>query len=567
MKFDIKKIPFCSYGSTLVISHIENINGIKDGLYIRNIQGGDNFVSHLFRIDLIDGGIVVPFEAVATPTLLKLETSKGYVKFCICEDNIIRISGENIGLRLTMETGAYDNGIPVGNKRWEINSYREGVKLLLTPLEGELVVDAPWNITRSEHVLANFVCDKNSNKFDAAIESYETVWKEKEYDSFEKCHRRVKKSYDAWIESIPEVPEELEKGRQSAGYYTWSCVVNPRDKITRPAIYMSKNYMTNIWSWDNCFNAMALINRYPDLAWDQIMLFFDNQDDSGLLADYINDKFASWSCTKPPIHGWTIRWMMDRSDFITKEKMEEIYEPLAKWTNWWFKYRDYDKDGIPAYNHGNDCGWDNSTVFRKMPPIKSPDLSSYLIIQMDVLSDLANTIGKEEESVYWKNKRDELLDKLIDYFYDGEKFVAKFVESHETIKSDSLLLYMPIVLGDRLPKEIAEKLVMDLKQKGKFYTKYGLATESLDSPFYQEDGYWRGPIWAPTTMLIVDGLYNIGEVEFAGDIAHRFCKMASDRGMTENYNPTTGEALEENGFTMTSGVFLALISEVYINRR
>ena len=38
-------------------------------------------------------------------------------------------------------------------------------------------------------------------------------------------------------------------------------------------MYMSKNWMTNIWSWDNCFNAMALVRHQPELAWDQFMIF------------------------------------------------------------------------------------------------------------------------------------------------------------------------------------------------------------------------------------------------------------------------------------------------------
>ncbi|WP_132995278.1 amylo-alpha-1,6-glucosidase [Sporanaerobacter acetigenes] len=561
MEFDIREIPFSSYGSTFSISYIENINGIEDGLYIRNVKGGDNFISRLFRLDLVENGEIVSFKTSFKPTLFKLESSKGFVEFCIYE-NMVRIRGENTSLRLTVDTKAYDNAIPVGKKQWEVNSYEEQIKLLLTSLEGELVVDAPWNIVKSEYIVANFLCNEN-NRFDALIEAYETVWKEKEYDSFENCHEKIKKSYDAWMDSIVEVSDEIEKGRQLAGYFTWSCVVNPKGKLTRRAIYMSKNYMSNIWSWDNCFNAMALINRYPELAWDQIMIFFDNQDESGLIPDYINDAFASWSCTKPPIHGWAIDWMMKKSDFITQKKMEEVYEPLVNWTNWWFKYRDYDKDGIPAYNHGNDCGWDNSTVFNERPPIKSPDLLSYLVIQMDVLSTLAKNIGKKEEALYWKDRASKLLDKLIDYFYDGEKFVAKLTGSNKNIESNSLLLYMPIVLGDRLPVDIAEKLVEDLKEKGKFHTEYGLATERIDSPLYKEKGYWRGPIWAPTTMLIVDGLYNMGELDFAREIAWKFCRMASQGGMTENYNALTGEGLEENAFTMTSAVFLILAMEFF----
>ena len=43
-------------------------------------------------------------------------------------------------------------------------------------------------------------------------------------------------------------------------------------------MYMSKNWMTNVWSWDHCFNAMALCRDHPSLAWDQWMIMADFQD-------------------------------------------------------------------------------------------------------------------------------------------------------------------------------------------------------------------------------------------------------------------------------------------------
>ncbi|MGV2806263.1 hypothetical protein GNF85_22200, partial [Clostridium perfringens] len=143
--------------------------------------------------------------------------------------------------------------------------------------------------------------------------------------------------------------------------------------LTRPAMYMSKNWMTNIWSWDNCFNAMALVRHQPELAWDQFMIFFDRQDESGLLPDFVNDKYELWNCNKPPIHGWTLAWMMRRTDFIKETQLREVYGPLSKWTEWWLTHRDHDGDGIPQYNHGNDSGWDNSTAFNNGIPVESPD--------------------------------------------------------------------------------------------------------------------------------------------------------------------------------------------------
>ena len=129
---------------------------------------------------------------------------------------------------------------------------------------------------------------------------------------------------------------------------------------------------------------------------------------------------------------------------------------------------------------------------------------------------------------------------MIEHFWDGERFVAKRSGTHEIIESDSLVLYVPLILGDRLPPEILKLIGRGYKDKG-FLTEYGLATELPNSPFYREDGYWRGPIWAPTTMLLVDGLLSSGEKELALEVAEKFCAMATKSGMAENYNALTGE--------------------------
>jgi glycogen debranching enzyme len=135
--------------------------------------------------------------------------------------------------------------------------------------------------------------------------------------------------------------------------------------------------------------------------------------------------------------------------------------------------------------------------------------------------------------------------------------LAKRSGTHESIESDSLVLYVPLILGKRLPGHILNRLVGDIRNKG-FLTEYGLATELPESPFYRPDGYWRGPIWAPTTLLLVDGLLSSGQKELALEVARKFCAMATKSGMAENYDALTGESLRDPAFTWTSSVFLIL---------
>jgi glycogen debranching enzyme len=99
-------------------------------------------------------------------------------------------------------------------------------------------------------------------------------------------------------------------------------------------------------------------------------------------------------------------------------------------------------------------------------------------------------------------------------------------------------------------------LVKGLTEQGRFMTPHGFASEALSSKYYTADGYWRGPIWAPTTMLMVEGLDSVGETSLARKLREEFCQMAQQSGMYENFDAVTGEGLRDPAYTWTSSVYL-----------
>ena len=562
MNFDPRYVPFSRYGSYMVLSHLAKSEKRREGLYLRSAHGDAFLQPEVFRIELLHKKMPVPFREIATPPLLRLQAQEGYAEICIPEPKLLRIKGTGIGIRLTKSTDVLGTVIPVGHGRWEINSFSNQIKYMLTPIKGSLFIDAPWKGTKCDYIVASLFPDPNSGVLECGVEEFHSVWHKRNYPgSFQDSLKTIKNEYQEWLNKMPEVPQAYGQSRELAAYITWSCVVAPEGHLTRPAMYMSKNWMMNLWSWDNCFNAMALVYRQPELAWDQFAILMDSQDVSGAFPDALNDKLMSWNFCKPPIHGWTLKWMMHRTSFIDKKRLKEVYEPLCRWTQWWFKYRDDDHDDIPQYNHGNDSGWDNCTVFSGGVPIESPDLSAYLIIQMDVLADVALRLGKRHEAEKWKAHANELLKKMLIHSWRGSGFVAPRSKDHRVFESDSLFLFLPIILGSRLPNHVLAKLITGLKKEGRFLTQYGFASESPQSPLYQANGYWRGPIWAPSTMIIIDGLVAAGEKELAREVASKFCDMVSGSGMAENFDAITGVGLCDPAHTWTCSVFLVLAKE------
>ncbi|MDN5285806.1 MAG: hypothetical protein JWR38_2080 [Mucilaginibacter sp.] len=550
VKFDISQIPFSRYGSYMALSTIDH-NDVKNTvLNLNELTGKSVWSSNgVLKIEPIDGQQVIPVEYEATPLNLKGKTPSGTLTFYFESPEILHIISNGPGVSMS---GKFDRNntlqVPGSPNTWKLrdNNFVVTIKSGNGEFEGK-------------DEKGGFTVHPRDKQLDIVIEQYHGDWLPKTYtEPFQKSMENLKKELDAWDKITPSVPPLYQTARSLAAYVNWSCMIKPSGNVMRYGMVMSKNWMYNIWSWDNCFNAISLSYHQPKLSWDEFMLPFDKQDITGAMPDYINPHHMVWEFRKPPVHGWALSKLMEQYK-LSNAQLNEIYPKLVAWTNYWFIYRDGNHNGLPEYYHGNDSGWDNSTSFDMGFPAEGPDLAAFLVKQMDVLSDIARKLGKVKEADQWKQKADETLKKMIVTFWDGEKFISKSaITGKHNEQSESLMSYLPIVLGERLPVNIRNKMVADLKKPGYLVTPYGIASESPQSKLYNPDGYWRGPIWAPTTLLIIDGLKSLKENDFAKELAKSFCNTCNKNGFAENFNALTGEALRDPAYTWTSSVFLTL---------
>ncbi len=305
---------------------------------------------------------------------------------------------------------------------------------------------------------------------------------------------------------------------------------------------------------------MSVANDHQ-LALDQLMVFFDYQTDLGILPDFITEKYPMYAAFKPPIKGLTMQKLNELShEEYSKEELAMVYEPIARHTNFWMNYMDNSGNGVPQYNNSNDC-CDNSPIFQAGYPLESPDLSTHLIIQMDWLSETALKLRKRKEAEVWKQRADKLTELMIKELWTGERFVGRNAFTREYCEDcHSFMSYIPIMLGNRLPEEIKDKLLYDLKNSG-IVTPYGPASEHHESPWFIDDGYWRGPVWAPHYFFLVEGLKRSGELEWARELALNFAEMCLKSGFPENFSSIDGRPLRYTGYSWTVDVFFALAHE------
>ena len=566
MELNIARTPYSRRGSYFAISPRGEQKNLPAGLYLRSVHGYAK-PTELLRIEVWHENGALPYRIEADEAAVRMISERGTVELCLAATDVLRIRTRGVGFRLSRSQPSWGEcAMPAPGGRWELNSHMQRMRCMFHPLQGSMEVDTEWKNPGMPRFAVTWKPGADGTA-EAAIEEFDRGWKPRQITgTFDDDAQRLRAEFAQWVQQTPTVHPayagELDSTRRHAAYLNWSSIVPPAGNLKRTGMYMSKNVMTGIWSWDNCFNAMSTASMDTDLAWDQFMIPFDHQDADGCLPDVMTDNIQLWAFNKPPIQGWVLRQFEKVPGMLTDARVREIYEPLVRWTNWWFTYRDYDGDGVPQYNHGNDSGWDNATLFDLGLPVESPDLMAFLALQQETLASLAARIGRKTESTQWAERSRRTIDLMVAHSWRGDRFVAPRSGDHKVAgDSDCLLNVMPIVLGTRLPVEIRERLVATLKDEGRFLAPTGFATESLRSAQYDPKGYWRGPVWAPTTHIILTGLRDCGETKLTREIALRFCRACAKSGFAENFDAQTGESRNDSAYTWTSSVFLMLAAE------
>ncbi|MFI7642458.1 amylo-alpha-1,6-glucosidase [Nonomuraea sp. NPDC049400] len=535
--FSLREIPFSYRGSWFGFSPVVAEKTYAEDVHLVSHQTGMHAILRL--IPTAEAAIT------ATPHQLTWSRDDGRIDLAYENPDTVRVKGRGLGLRLlaadpvlTPFSGPYFYQDPVDGS-YVFTVYQTGRRYRITLLAGQAEHRGTQALGSGERGLVL------GGDWEIAIEEYETA--RAPYagtDAFEQVAKAARAEFDAFAAAVAPWRSDRTPAAELAAYVLWSATVRPAGFVTRPAVLMSKHWMDKVWSWDHCFNAIALAGGLPDLAWDQFLLPFDHQDAAGALPDSVTHSELLYNFVKPPIHGWALRHLPPPAP--------DVYPLLERWTTFWLDARRAPGRALPHYQHGNDSGWDNATTFDPERVVETADLAAFLVLQMRELARLATD---QDASARWSEQADRMRDALLAELWDGERFVARGAHSGRTWSSSSLLDLMPITLGEELPHPVRTALAARIEQH---LTAFGPATELPDSEHYQDDGYWRGPIWAPSTVLIEDGLRRAGHPELADQISARFRALCEKSGFAENFDARTGEGLRDRAYTWTAGAYLIL---------
>lgn len=566
--FDVREIPFSHHGSWFCFSPVIAEATYAADLHLVSHQTGLHPVLRLTPVDA--SGSRADTTVTATPARLAWTAVESGLELVYETDDTVRMRGDGRGLGLRLSaanptltpfSGPYFYRDPVDGS-YIYTLYQTGRRYRITVLGGEPVeafgLQALKTAERGLHLPADQAWEISIEEFDSARIPYRAD------GTFDEAVEAAAARFQAFTDDIAPWRTADTPAAELAAYVLWSATVRPAGFLKRPGVLMSKHWMNKVWSWDHCFNALALAPGAPELAWSQFQIPFDHQDEAGALPDSVTHSEILYNYVKPPIHGWALGHLRRRLPReLSRAEVAEAYERLASWTRFWLTARRVPGQALPHYQHGNDSGWDNATTFDADNVVQTSDLAAFLILQLDQLAELADELNVADDAAVWRRHSAEVRATMFGELWREGRFVARGAATGRLAGTTSLLDLMAIVLGRDLPDEVGAALARDIESH---LTEYGPATELPSSEHYEADGYWRGPIWAPSTVLIEDGLRRGGFVDLADEISSRFRALCEKSGFAENFDALEGTGLRDRAYTWTASGYL-LLAEAFERRR
>jgi putative isomerase len=264
LTFDILKVPFSFYGSYMaILKHSGLTKHDETGFFIHDVSGKYLWENNsIFKITPVKNGREISCQTRFAPFKLIISGENGTCEICFEDHNTLRFRCTNMDLKLQCVQKVFSTSSSLRKGQWTIPDY------IVTSIEGNATQTTDSNnyctfsFTPGSKLIVEFAVENTVSRLDKRV--YDTP--------FDACILQSKEQVQQLYAKCPSLPEKYENTRKLALYLNWSSVVAPRDNMIRFGMLMSKNWMWGIWSWDNCFNALAAAYTNPDLVWQQIQL-------------------------------------------------------------------------------------------------------------------------------------------------------------------------------------------------------------------------------------------------------------------------------------------------------
>ena len=378
----------------------------------------------------------------------------------------------------------------------------------------------------------------------------------------------------------------------------WNTIWEPlKGRVCTP---VSREWCTNdfwggyvLFDWDTFFCAVMAALESPDLSLDNLRAILDELTPSGFVPNFGSARSVSLDRSQPPVGSYCVLkvWRGLRLAESPEHPvfLEEVFDRLLQWHNWWMPARDGNRDGLLEWgsnllddplaleNHTLraamfESGLDNSPMYdqakfnKDTHTMELADVGLNAMYALDAwaLSEIAAEIGRDTEARILHEEYVDLAARINELLWNEDTGIYQN-KNWDGVFSSSIspTNFYPLIAGI-VPPERAIRMVNEhLLDTDEFWGEFVLPSIARNDPGYRQkeqiregvsDGmsdYWRGRIWGPMNFLVSEGLRRYGFDCESHNLAAKSVRLFlqewdGENHVHENYDDLTGEGDDVN---------------------
>lgn len=399
--------------------------------------------------------------------------------------------------------------------------------------------------------------------------------KRKGLSEIEKVIESKRNQYE---QMVARYGEKAETYRAMQTCQAWDTIYDPvlQSPITTVSRIWNKNWGGYVlFCWDTYFGALMQSLDNKVLAYSNVFAITGAITEDGFVPNYAcQNGFKSFDRSQPPVGSMVCKKIYDR--FKEKWFLEEVYQKLAGWNDWFFENRQtrnglltwgsnpYDKyydhhlesDGVgDCQGASYESGLDNSPMYedtafdyeKHIFKLDDVGLSGLYIADCYALSEIAEILGIEKDKEKYATRAG-IMEERLEELWDEDKglYLNRNTDSGELEKRLSPF-HFHALFSKKVSKEKRERMIQEhLLNPDEFWTNYPLPSIAKNDKSYVNQTYWQGRVWAPMNFLVFEALKASGEEETARLLAEKSERLILKEWLEcghvhENYDPENGE--------------------------
>jgi hypothetical protein len=547
---DLKKLPFSRAKSSYFLFEEDNRDGtnFEPGIYFgMSYPNGAARREGLVRIVPVKDGKPLAYAYNCTPGRLEITTDSGSVTIVMDSTASMRMYGNGIGIMIhkEMPVMSMETVTEVRPNVVEFNLFSPsggGGRFVFSRVSGVVNLENIAVLTADGvNRCTIWLLPGEDGYFETMVNPGIPQESEVFHKPMEETVGEVTAEFEEYLSKYADVPDRWKKLRETCAYMCW---INYRAANTDALVpvmladMFCESRITDMqcYAWHQPFFAMAFTDGGAALS--TITNVYPSLKNGMLPAAVCSGQLRYGSF--PFYHGYALIKALDRSGnkILPEDKAAELYEKMKQNYAWWKDSHSF-APGRISYSYPAECGFSGSSYAELEFPLEAPDLYAQMILYAEVIGRVERLAGKGN-GLSWYMESQALKKTLTEELWDGEKFVCRGVTSGKKFSCGSLLAYVPVILGRRLPEDITDKLAEALCCEKRFLSPRGLVSENMTSRYFNAKTPGCGTIEMILQQLFVSGLMDSGKTAAAAKIAERVLAWTDGNAAVSSIPPEGG---------------------------